>query len=186
MIPMSKYALMVGTVAAAIGIGFFMQNSPTAQARYGNPVQVASLSPDLTGTTLTDIATDVSLVSDAIADPEEDGQNPGAARSVPGPRPDVEQMADPLPAAPDATQAHPQHPPADDRAGPAGRGEVAGTLCFFAPKGAAVHPAQGNALGWMNGWAFGPTAREPERIVVRFTHPTKSLTSPPAPRRRRS
>ncbi len=47
MVPMSRYALMGGTVAAAVGIGFFMQQSPTAQARYGDGVEVASLAPAL-------------------------------------------------------------------------------------------------------------------------------------------
>lgn len=54
MIPMSKHALMGGTVAAAVGIGFFMQNSPTAQARYGEGVEVASLTQTLPAAVLAD------------------------------------------------------------------------------------------------------------------------------------
>ena len=47
MIPMSRYALMGGTVATAVGIGFFMQSGPSREAYHApeGSVQVASASP---------------------------------------------------------------------------------------------------------------------------------------------
>lgn len=72
MVPMSRYALMGGTVAAAIGIGYFMQMSPTAQARYGNGVEVASLTPTQTVAAIT--APDASPVPRPMTDvPVTDG-----------------------------------------------------------------------------------------------------------------
>jgi hypothetical protein len=47
MIPMSRYALMGGTVAAAVGIGYFMQASAPGEIRQTRPtgVQIASADP---------------------------------------------------------------------------------------------------------------------------------------------
>ena len=48
MIPMSRYALMGGTVAAAVGIGYFMQTSATGEIRQTRPTGVQIASADAT------------------------------------------------------------------------------------------------------------------------------------------
>lgn len=81
MVPMSRFALMGGTLASALGIGFFMQMSPTAEARYGAGVEVASLAPTLA---------DVSVATDA----------PDTA-AVPTPVPLADMVVETPPALPD-------------------------------------------------------------------------------------
>lgn len=87
MIPMSKHALMGGTVEAAVGIGFFMQNSPTAQARYGDGVEVASLMQTLPGAALADPVADAA--SDETTPALDDAVVAPGPRSQAGPDPDA-------------------------------------------------------------------------------------------------
>lgn len=120
MIPMSKHALMGGTVAAAVGIGFFMQNSPTAQARYGEGVEVASLTQTLPAAVLAD--TVAKAASDENTPALDDAVLAPVPRAQAAPDTDAADTDAPVSDAPDpgATAMLPQDaPPAPTDPAPA-------------------------------------------------------------------